>query len=402
MGITHIISFIENVTKFMKSNLHFIAGKLRSYICQSQGHAKWNESQHETQVEDLMTNSEDSDNYGDKKNEQVVQVNEKMCRFRFDIFINSGPQLGSATNRAVSRIPTTVLKRVMEKSKKVRNTLQKHFQKSVSKSSIIHKYFNRKSILYSKFTNEGCINTNVKHARMKTNYNQSTRHCSSKERSWFYLVFVQVRSPKPKTVPVACLRTNSYGLQKLKCSQMQTPWVSCRIISLSGDVAENPGPFNQCHDNVNAACSSRANPVSLLESRLSEMGRSALDTGGGGKCFYRAVSHQLYGTPNHFYISTLGIQYLVHNPEMFIESNTEHSWQAYLSNNIMSRQGTWADGIIIQAVANSLNLTINIAESNATFSPVTVTCPVNNEGDSANIYIGHIDETHYVSTVRAS
>lgn len=136
-----------------------------------------------------MTNSEDTDNYGDQKNEQVVQVNEKiMCRFRFDIFINSGNANKRARNRAVSRIPTTVLKRVMEKSKKVRTTLRKHFQKSVPKSSIIHKYFNRKSIVYSKLTNEGCVNTNVKHARMKTNYNQSTRYCSRKERSWFYLV----------------------------------------------------------------------------------------------------------------------------------------------------------------------------------------------------------------------
>ena len=36
-----------------------------------------------------------------------------------------------------------------------------------------------------------------------------------------------------------------------------------------------------------------------------------------------------------------------------------------------SCQGTWADAIIIQAVANCLNLS-NIAESNPTFFPVTV------------------------------
>ena len=74
MGISHIISFINNVTKFIKSSLYFIAGKLRSFICQSQGHAKSNESQHETQADDLMTNSEDTDNYNDQTNEQIVQV----------------------------------------------------------------------------------------------------------------------------------------------------------------------------------------------------------------------------------------------------------------------------------------------------------------------------------------
>ena len=47
----------------------FIAGKLRSFICQSQGHAKSNASRLETQAEDLLTNSEDTDNYGDHTKE---------------------------------------------------------------------------------------------------------------------------------------------------------------------------------------------------------------------------------------------------------------------------------------------------------------------------------------------
>jgi len=64
----------------------------------------------------------------------------------------------------------------------------------------------------------------------------------------------------------------------------------------------------------------------------------------------------------------------------------------------MSCQGTWADAIIIQAVANCLNLSIHIAESNPTFSPVTVFEPVN-VTNALNIYIGHIDEFHYVSVV---
>ena len=62
----------------------------------------------------------------------------------------------------------------------------------------------------------------------------------------------------------------------------------------------------------------------------------------------------------------LGIQYLLHNPEQFIESNAAHSWQGYLSN--MSIQGTWADAILIQAVPNCLNLSIHIAESIETFA----------------------------------
>ena len=97
------------------------------------------------------------------------------------------------------------------------------------------------------------------------------------------------------------------------------------------------------------------------------------------------------------YIHSLGVQYLLQNPEQFIESNTDHSWQDYLS--IMSCQGTWADAIIIQAVANCLNLSIHIAESFETFAPVTVVQAVNVTGEYTNIYIGHLIETHYVSTV---
>ena len=58
----------------------------------------------------------------------------------------------------------------------------------------------------------------------------------------------------------------------------------------------------------------------------------------------------------------------MNHPEQFIE----HSWQGYLERT--SCQGTWADAIIIQAVANCLNLS-NIAKSNPTFFPVTVVEP---------------------------
>ena len=86
----------------------------------------------------------------------------------------------------------------------------------------------------------------------------------------------------------------------------------------------------------------------------------------------------------------------VHNPKEFIESNIELSWQDDLQR--MSNQGTWADAIIIQAVANCLNLSIHITESNPAFSPVTVVEPINVTPDSLRIYIGHVDKIHYVST----
>lgn len=60
--------------------------------------------------------------------------------------------------------------------------------------------------------------------------------------------------------------------------------------------------------------------------------------------FLRAVSHQLYGDPcHHLHVRQTGIDYLRANPERFIESNTQNSWNEYLTN--MSFQGTWCDAL---------------------------------------------------------
>ena len=65
----------------------------------------------------------------------------------------------------------------------------------------------------------------------------------------------------------------------------------------------------------------------------------------------------------------------------------------------MSQQGTWADAVVIQAVANSLNLTIHIIESNPGFASVTNISQVSSETNTTVITIGHLGEVHYVSTV---
>ena len=78
-------------------------------------------------------------------------------------------------------------------------------------------------------------------------------------------------------------------------------------------------------------------------------------------CFFRAVAHQLYGEPNfHLNIRALGVYYLREHPERFIESNSENSWLEYLTN--MSQQGTWCDNLIIQALADKLNVRIHSSQ----------------------------------------
>ena len=79
---------------------------------------------------------------------------------------------------------------------------------------------------------------------------------------------MQIRSPKHKKVPVVCHITTQTGLARSKSSSVKALWVSSRIILLRCDVA---------------------NTVSLLESRLSQIGRVAIDVGGAGDCFFRPL-----------------------------------------------------------------------------------------------------------------
>ena len=153
-------------------------------------------------------------------------------------------------------------------------------------------------------------------------------------------------------------------------------------LMLSGDIELNPGPSY----NV------------LLEQRLRHFQLRPFDVGGDGDCFFRAVSHQLYGDPeHHLQVRAAGIAYMRDNPERFIESSTEMSWLEYLNN--MSMQGTWGDAIIIQAVADQLKLKIVIAETNGHFTEYSIVQAVSSTQQLTEVYLGHIDEYHYVSTL---
>ena len=134
----------------------------------------------------------------------------------------------------------------------------------------------------------------------------------------------------------------------------------------------------------------------LMQSRLGELGLQSIDVDSVGDRFFRSVSHQLYGNSNHhMHMRTAGVQFMRDNPERFIGSNTENSWLRYLNN--MCIQGTWADALIIEAVADALNVTIQIVESNqGQFASLTTVYPVQERNTSSTITIGHIDECHYV------
>ena len=86
---------------------------------------------------------------------------------------------------------------------------------------------------------------------------------------------------------------------------------------------------------------------------------------------------------------TAGVQFMRDNPERFIKSNTENSWLRYLNN--MCIQGTWADALIIQAVADALKVTLQIVESNQDFVPLSTVYPVQERNTLSITTMGHIN-----------
>lgn len=187
--------------------------------------------------------------------------------------------------------------------------MQKHIRKVVPHSSEFHAYLSRKSsALYQRLNNEFVANSNHKHKsakKQRLNFNkkyyQSRYHCFTKQQN-LYLLFVQTRTPKHKKY-VACVYADEYGLKKLQCSRVQILWVAHRVVALSGDIEENPGPFTQTNIDKNVLCTKSMNSVSLLESRLCRLGRVPVDVLGDGNCFFRAVSCQLHNTSEyHFHI----------------------------------------------------------------------------------------------------
>ena len=60
-----------------------------------------------------------------------------------------------------------------------------------------------------------------------------------------------------------------------------------------GDIGENPRVLDQCYSNnsfVPSAVLGVRNSNVLLETRLREFNRNAVDVGGGGDCFFRVTS----------------------------------------------------------------------------------------------------------------
>ena len=139
-------------------------------------------------------------------------------------------------------------------------------------------------------------------------------------------------------------------------------------------------------------------PWDCLTERLRLIGLIPHDVGGFGDCFFKSVSHQLYRTADlHLEIRMAGIGHLQSYPELYIERISNDHWNNYIQQ--MSKQGTWCDNIIMQAVANAYNCVIHITQSNINSPESTILTPVADQDGRKTIFIGYINELHYVSTL---
>lgn len=139
----------------------------------------------------------------------------------------------------------------------------------------------------------------------------------------------------------------------------------------------------------------------ILRNKLTLIGRLPYDCGcSSGDCFFASVGHSLYNNADlHFQIRSAGITHMINYPELYIESVANESWIHYIEE--MSRQGTWCDHIIIQAVANALSCTIHITDSDPN-ADATIITPLNSHQKQRIVFLSYINDLHYVSTLQES
>ena len=195
---------------------------------------------------------------------------------------------------------------LMSKNKTRRRRIKNLIRRFIPKSSSWHNLLSTK---YRKYVIQKPTNTNMWRSRKPTKF--AKKECLKRNLKVTNKHTSRTRKHKLFKLnnAIKIVHINKCNVQRIKTCY------KC-LLFVCGDVELNPGPVN---------------------------------TIGDGN---RSVSHQLYGTEDrHPQIRALAIQHLINCPEHFVEYNTDQSWLQYLQN--MSTLGTWADHIIIQAVANT-------------------------------------------------
>ncbi|XP_078598131.1 uncharacterized protein LOC144874135 isoform X2 [Branchiostoma floridae x Branchiostoma japonicum] len=125
-----------------------------------------------------------------------------------------------------------------------------------------------------------------------------------------------------------------------------------------------------------------------------------------GNCMFHAVADQLFRTYgrliNNRKLRQFVVEFLRHHPQ---NGNGDHlsafvpdqNWEGYLST--MSRDGTWGDHIVLQAMADLLRHDISIVSSVEAENYVTILTPSTGTVGRKEppLLLGHYAENHYAS-----
>ena len=108
---------------------------------------------------------------------------------------------------------------------------------------------------------------------------------------FFFTNFAAFKRLTTKKLSQKRKQTSCCCSDKIENSTCLTKRYSVSRINIlrTGDVELNPGPEQNVDNQTRLSVDSTA----LLNFRLGQLGLRALDVGGAGDCFFRAVSHQL-------------------------------------------------------------------------------------------------------------
>ena len=279
----------------------------------------------------------------------VAQSREHRCRKK--CFVHSKQSHRRKRNREPSRIPKRKLV-LLYRQRKKRKHLKILLKQKVPRSSEPHYFCKKSNVTFwiARYSAESCF--------CQYFYKTTARKFNSNKRN---------------------IRNKSIFVRK----QFLLPIVS--------------GGMNSINSQSNQIAAAESS-YGRLVNRLLQKGLQPFDVGGCGDCFFRSVSRQYYGSPDvHIEIRQTGVKYLKEHPELFVESVSENSWQMYLQR--MTTPGTWCDNIIIQAVANELHRVIHIIESRLSCPEGSTITPSGVQEITKVLFVGYIEDLHYVSTV---
>ena len=119
-----------------------------------------------------------------------------------------------------------------------------------------------------------------------------------------------------------------------------------------------------------------------------------VDVKADGACFFRAVSHQMYGTEeDHHEIRRAGIKYIEDNRNEFESFLNKESVDEYIGR--MSNHTEWCDHIIMEAVARAKKIVIRVVQ------PTSEDIVLGRTGQNlSDFFIGYLNGNHYVSLIR--